>query len=249
MKNFLMTSERHITRQEYEYVRPAVNAAIAHLRDTHLAFVDVETRVRAIRAARLSATATALAMEERKQWALARRKAAHDKARIDPMTGIDCRRGYDESVRRGIIQAMSTEVPATLVMLDLNDMHQINRNQGRLEGDRQIRTVARILQECSDPAYPPARWGGDEYGVLYVGANQADIKEWWRHAIQPRLTAEGIHISAGSATYEPWQETSFDIDSILDGLTQRADLALYSAKTESKIQKASLLFVSEEEAT
>lgn len=236
-----------IGRDDYLEVRPIVNHTLSELRNTHPAFVDPETRVQAMRAARISAAAAAIAMKRRERAALMREKAAYDKGRIDPMTGIESRRGYANTVRDGIWKAKRIDTPATLVLLDLNGIHEVNRQRGRQEGDRQIITMARILSECSNDLHPPARWGGDEFSVLHVGVNGADAANWWHVMMQPRLAAEGIHVGAGAATYEPQKDEPLDVEFVLSELTRRADQSMYLAKAASKTQGSSLLFVNDDE--
>jgi diguanylate cyclase (GGDEF)-like protein len=231
--------ETKLDRGSYLAVRGVVNESVSiALRDQPVFDDRAECR-KHMRVARLAAYITAVTLQERQEAATARVRTAREQNRTDPITGLDNRLGYEERVRSGLALAKARNQPATLVVLDLNGIDVVNEQQGRSEGDRWIQETARILSRHSDQR--PARWGGDEYGVLRVDADREDTERWWEVVVQ-NFQAEAVPISAGAAVCMP-EDMSTDLESILEDLTSRADQALYAAKEASRGRNMSLLYI------
>ncbi|MBW3604195.1 MAG: GGDEF domain-containing protein [Actinobacteria bacterium] len=104
--------------------------------------------------------ATALA-HERLNDELAR---ASDEARRDSLTGVHNRLGWQEAVedfrrdRRG--------GTASVVMLDVDDLKQVNDEHGHRAGDDMLRAISNALLASTRSRDIVARIGGDEFAVL-----------------------------------------------------------------------------------
>jgi diguanylate cyclase (GGDEF)-like protein/putative nucleotidyltransferase with HDIG domain len=85
----------------------------------------------------------------------------------DPLTGLLNRDGitrrYNE-LRRGS--------PASIMMLDVNDLDRINEVQGYGAGDARLRQVARAIEVALPFGAIAGRWGGDEFLVLLPGRHE-----------------------------------------------------------------------------
>lgn len=82
-------------------------------------------------------------------------------ARIDPMTGLANRLGWEEA------SALSAaDRPSAVLVVDLNDLKAVNDRHGHATGDRFIKAAARALRGAARPQDVVARIGGDEFAVL-----------------------------------------------------------------------------------
>jgi diguanylate cyclase (GGDEF)-like protein/putative nucleotidyltransferase with HDIG domain len=93
--------------------------------------------------------------------------ATQDRMERDPLTGLLNRRGlnrYQSLLEPGL--------PASLLMIDLNDLKVINDRDGHGAGDAQIKQVATALVTAFSAFGAIARWGGDEFVVLLPGIKE-----------------------------------------------------------------------------
>jgi diguanylate cyclase (GGDEF)-like protein len=95
--------------------------------------------------------------------------ANQDREDRDPLTGLLNRRGLHR------YQSLLTPgMPASLLMIDLNDLKVINDRDGHGAGDAQIKQVAAALEMTFSTVGAVARWGGDEFVVLLPGVSEAN---------------------------------------------------------------------------
>ena len=121
-------------------------------------------------------------------------------------------------------------------MLDLDYFKQINDTYGHFVGDKVLKKVAVCIQEVFRSSDVLGRFGGDEFLIFMVGADQKDIARMRCEQLlellnkTPVLTDDPeksgfIHSSIGFAVFE---DTDFDT------LFKNADAALYEAKNSGK---------------
>ena len=113
------------------------------------------------------------------------------------------------------------------MMIDLNEFKKVNDQQGHLAGDRIIHNVGIALQNCVRAVDHVARWGGDEFIILFPDAGD-DVLSLVKNRLEKELT-DVILFSVGETS---WQEGD-DGDSLLS----RADTALYTDKQSKKKPK------------
>lgn len=92
---------------------------------------------------------------------------AADRARRDQLTGLGNRLAWDEAV--AAVEADGGAVG--VVMLDVDWLKRVNDDFGHEAGDRLLRMVAGVLAAVAPDGATVCRLGGDEFGVLLVGAD------------------------------------------------------------------------------
>src|SRR5690606_1711473 len=102
---------------------------------------------------------------------LGRRYAARNRQlerlnRVDVLTGLRNRRGWNEALAAELARHARTRRPAVLMLVDVDNLKEVNDNHGHIAGDEVLRNVARVLEICARDIDTPARYGGDEFGVL-----------------------------------------------------------------------------------
>jgi diguanylate cyclase (GGDEF)-like protein len=156
-------------------------------------------------------------------------------SRLDALTGVANRRGFDIHLQHIASQQWRHGQPLSLILVDVDHFKAFNDRYGHPAGDECLRLVAKALdQQLPKGDALVARWGGEEFVLVLPGVRAAQACEvastlqqsvqslGIRHECSP--TAPSVTISLGVAV---WAGASTET---LDQLLARADEALYRAK-------------------
>ncbi len=91
----------------------------------------------------------------------------------DSLTGIRNRRSGLLAANAMIKSAQKKGVPLAVVVIDCDQFKQINDHWGHAEGDRALKMIAQALQWAVRSRDVVARSGGDEFFVVFEGADLA----------------------------------------------------------------------------
>ncbi len=94
---------------------------------------------------------------------------AQQLARRDPLTGLPNRRGFVESVTPLLERARAGNLPAALLLVDIDRFKSINDLYGHDAGDVVLCGIARRIERWEGPMCTVARLGGEEFGLLTIG--------------------------------------------------------------------------------
>ncbi len=161
---------------------------------------------------------------------------AKREATTDGLTGLSNRRAFDTRLRRILAEATgdsSDLKPLSLLLMDVDHFKRFNDLHGHRVGDLVLRLVARLLAENVKGRDMVARFGGEEFAVLLVGADlnaAASVARQIGGAISTKkLATRGggqgyayVTVSIGVAQMRIGESSGALID--------RADRALYEAK-------------------
>ena len=153
----------------------------------------------------------------------------------DPLTGLYNRRGMESEMAK-LFSAQEIERTSMLV-LDIDHFKRINDTYGHAVGDVVIRKVAETLRGLIPDGAVPVRFGGEEFAVLLPESSPdhaQTLAEKIRNTVerlklirrQDKMAISQFTISIGVAM----RALSDDLDSLF----QRADKALYEAKTSGR---------------
>ena len=149
----------------------------------------------------------------------------------DDLTGIYNMRGFSIAVDRLFAQAARYRRPASMLMIDSDNLKQINDRNGHEAGNRMLKAVAKSIANELRNTDVLGRYGGDEFIVLLPETppeRAIDVAERIRRAVETTPTEhEGerlmTSVSIGIACY-PEDGRS------VDAIQARADRAMYLAK-------------------
>lgn len=154
-------------------------------------------------------------------------------ANTDPLSGINNRRAFTNLASQELARCRQAEVPASLILFDLDGFKAVNDGYGHDAGDTVICEFTNLLKSVVHSGDLLARWGGEEF-VLLIPNTPVDrcaaIAEMVRRAVEHLefATANGLAlrltVSAGIYGSQACAES-------LDEMIRRADHALYSAKS------------------
>jgi len=153
-------------------------------------------------------------------------------AMFDGLTGIHNRRWLDESLHRMVERHRHGGGALCVALLDIDHFKGFNDRYGHEAGDYVLTEVAGTLTENLRPTDLAARFGGEEFVIIFPDTKQVDalmVAERVREAVQARpLVAPGnrelpnVTISIGVAELEAEQT--------VPSLMKVADSAMYRAK-------------------
>ena len=154
--------------------------------------------------------------------------------RTDGLTRLLNRQHWLEVAEGELQRHRRTGRPAVLLMLDVDRFKDINDRHGHPVGDEVLCGVAQVLRACARAIDTPARFGGDEFGIVLPetdlrGAEEAAqrIRERLEALTFERAPSLRPTISLGAA------EASADLRDV-DAWIKQADDALYRAKAAGR---------------
>jgi diguanylate cyclase (GGDEF)-like protein len=154
----------------------------------------------------------------------------------DPLTGLFNRRLMLERLNSEVALAKRRHSPFSIALLDVDYFKRINDTYGHDTGDKVLTHIARSLTDCLRAYDICARWGGEEFLVLFpetAGDKAIEIANRLRVAIHD-LRVPGIEekdrfsVSVGLAEH--------DVDANVTETIKRADIAMYEAKKAGRNQ-------------
>ncbi len=157
-----------------------------------------------------------------------------EEALRDPLTGAFNRLAYDRRAALEVARWASDGSALSMIVCDIDHFKRINDTFGHAAGDKVLKEVVRLLQDQLRSSDFVARYGGEEFVVLLNGADgdaALHIAEKLRRTIKAApFRARGervaVTISCGVST--------FSGDDTLETVFERADAALYAAKTSGR---------------
>ncbi|EIC23600.1 putative bifunctional diguanylate cyclase/phosphodiesterase [Thiorhodovibrio frisius] len=151
-------------------------------------------------------------------------------AYYDHLTGLANRRLLLDRLRQAIAVAERENTQIAVCYLDLDDFKPVNDQCGHEVGDILLQAVAARLVSCVRPSDTIARWGGDEFALLFADVVDRDaciqILDRILHGLNERLIKEQPQPVSASIGVTLYPQDHGDADSLL----RHADHAMYLAK-------------------
>jgi diguanylate cyclase (GGDEF)-like protein len=120
-------------------------------------------------------------------------------ARTDGLTGCLNHAAMHDSLRREVERVRRTGGFLSAAIVDLDDFKQVNEEHGHQVGDRVLQTVGQVLRDSVRPYDTVARYGGDEFAVIAIDADEAAAAEVVQRALAAIGRAlEELEVSAGA---------------------------------------------------
>ena len=143
-------------------------------------------------------------------------------SKMDPLTKLLNRQCYyrDLEVSESKITAVAS--------IDMNDLKGWNDNHGHAAGDRALMEVARCISESGYKNRSVYRVGGDEFMILYFGAEEKDVRGDM-FAMQKLLMDTPYECAFGYAMTDP--------EKTLENVIAKSDRLMYEKKAEMKAKE------------
>ena len=148
---------------------------------------------------------------------------------LDGLTKVLNRHGIEQFI--DVLRAAN--LPASVIVIDLDYFKRINDHRGHHIGDRVLQNVGEILRAHTRNTDGLGRWGGEEFILVCPGANlakAADLAEKLRHRIMQTnfIPEDPLAITASFGVAASQQGQSFE------DTFRQADQALYLAKSRGR---------------
>jgi diguanylate cyclase (GGDEF)-like protein len=155
-----------------------------------------------------------------------------DQAVTDSLTGLPNRRLFHDRVEQAIHRARRQGEQAAVMILDLDRFKEINDTLGHHCGDRVLEEIARRLRGALREGDTIARLGGDEFAVLLPSTDTPSAERVAMvlgDAVSEPIIVEGLALDTeASIGIALFPDHGVDVTELL----QRADVAMYTAKSE-----------------
>ncbi len=175
-------------------------------------------------------------------------------SKLDGLTGVSNRRAFDEALHNEWRRACRSEMPLSLLLVDIDYFKSYNDTLGHQAGDDCLRAVANCLATRGQrPGDVVARYGGEEFVLLLpdcpfehaiglaegIRQEVSELEVFHADLDAARHVTVSIGVSASPALCRQaaacWRaggddNASFDCDLTPEDLIRHADKALYRAK-------------------
>ncbi len=166
-------------------------------------------------------------------------EAVQRSSRIDALTKVANRRGFDEFLAGEWGRCARLGVPVSLALIDIDHFKLLNDSYGHQAGDECLERIGALLERFARrPGDLGARYGGEEF-ALVLGNTAAGVARAIIGALMEEIRALGIPntrspthptvtVSVGLATLRPGPQNS------AADLVGAADALLYTAKKDGR---------------
>lgn len=113
----------------------------------------------------------------------------------DPLTGLLQRDIFESLSKAQMKRAVAGETDLCVAIIDIDNMKRINDEWGHAAGDFAIQHVSRALSSALREADLCSRIGGDEFMVLFNGANAKQARD---------IVARVLHCVSSTDVTAPW---------------------------------------------
>ncbi len=151
-------------------------------------------------------------------------------AEHDPLTELPNRALFHRRAEEALAAAAIGRESVTIAIVDLDRFKEVNDTLGHQNGDRLLTELAGRLQAQMRSGDTVARLGGDEFGLILRNATDPEpALERFREVIDREVDLGGLPLTMqASIGFATAPEDGTDVDDLL----QRADVAMYIAKTQ-----------------
>lgn len=177
-------------------------------------------------------------MEDKQRVLEAEKLKLLEMSETDQLTGIANRYRLVQYAQSSLAKCKKERIPLSYEVLDIDYFKQYNDTYGHQVGDECIKAVAGILSDIQNDSIFAARYGGDEFVVIYVGMSVVEVvrtAEVLKRRVQELGSVYkgtgvdvGVTISQGICHCIP-EEDSKDRDYLYS-----ADIMLYNVKRKKR---------------
>lgn len=155
-------------------------------------------------------------------------------SRTDPLTRLPNRQAYNEKLEEAFAQFNKSGTPLAVAVVDIDHFKSVNDRFGHAAGDKTLQVVSRFLKQHVKKPEFIARWGGEEFVLLFPNSSLESVEERLNEirsklATMPfKFKQEKVKVTASFGA------TCFNTNDSTDTVFERADKYLYQAKRDGR---------------
>jgi diguanylate cyclase (GGDEF)-like protein len=160
-------------------------------------------------------------------------KDAEVLARTDVLTGLNNRRAFFDKAPSLLKSCHAKEMPASIVMFDIDYFKKINDEFGHAGGDVALQHVAELLSSKLRKSDLSCRFGGEEFAVLLPNT---DFDEATKTAekLKTLISSTPVVFSRNKSIPLTASFGVADVGETIDEILNNADQAMYNAKNNGR---------------
>lgn len=159
-------------------------------------------------------------------------------ATIDKLTQVYNRVKSDELIKREVERAKRYNNAMSVLMFDIDHFKTVNDAHGHFVGDYVLKTTASLAKNTIRDIDYIVRWGGEEFLII---APETPIDQAERLAERIRKTMESHKFDTVNTITASFGVTAYKNNDTENSLINRADTAMYKAKTNGRNRVETLL--------
>jgi diguanylate cyclase (GGDEF)-like protein len=151
---------------------------------------------------------------------------------IDAKTGLLNFTSWRDMATRTLLRTQRAKQPVAVMLIDLDHFKRINDTYGHLVGDQVLSAVANCVKSVLREYDTVGRFGGEEFVLLLDNADlyaAVTTATRLRQSISDLTVGDGVQVTASIGVAHSAQSSA-----PLDALLERADVALYEAKSAGR---------------
>jgi len=157
----------------------------------------------------------------------------------DPLTGLYNRQYMKHDMERHMLRARRYEQPMSLFFIDVDNFKHINDTHGHASGDNVLKQLSRCFKGSLRGSDMIARYGGDEFIAILPGTNH-EAAMCVAEKLRLEVTKLNFDMSGGCKVTISIGLTEMGQDEDFKKMIERADMALYQAKSAGRNRVASI---------
>jgi len=157
-------------------------------------------------------------------------------AQRDSLTGLWNRAAFLQMLEQNLKTARKVQKNLALISIDLDRFKDINDTLGHPAGDSVLREVSERIRLASNPEDEISRIGGDEFLIMIMGADNADVYFRSRRLLAEFSRPFTVNMTKSRCGASIGYAVAPGDGAMLDTLLRNADLALYEAKKRGRGQ-------------
>ncbi|AEE14537.1 diguanylate cyclase with PAS/PAC and GAF sensors [Thermodesulfobium narugense DSM 14796] len=149
----------------------------------------------------------------------------------DSLTDSYNRRYFEKRLEEEIERTKRSNIPFSLIMLDIDDFKVVNDNYGHEIGDKVLINIVKLVKNRIRKTDFIARWGGEEFMILLTNTNLHFAKKL---ALELKGGMYKLDIPEIEFVTASFGVTTYHESDTVNSIVKRVDKLMYAAKAAGK---------------